>query len=349
MNGRYGTRQTFECVKQCPSRYYESDGSCTPCSRQCSSCINSRYNDCTSCESGFYRLEKRYSSGKTFECVHQCPPNYYKSDMSCIPCYLSCSSCVSNSSNGCTSCASGYSRMKERYGTQQTFECVEKCPSRSYASRGRCTPCDISCNTCIDRDTDRCTSCSRGYYELKEGYGRRNTFKCVEECPSRYYESDGSCIICHHSCNTCNGTDRADCTSCYRGRTLRIAYPYNKGKGTCEYYMFTTVVAPSYRYYGASRNRYPTTDRYHQYETHLYNSTFKMESWLNKKMTIPQVALIIGVVLLSFLFIEFVIYIVIKIKAWRKGRQQEASRLLQNTTSEQENKPLEVSNPVQNI
>lgn len=38
--------------------------------------------------------------------------------------------------------------------------------------------------------------------------------ECIENCPLGYFESKGTCVICHSSCLTCSGFAETDCLEC---------------------------------------------------------------------------------------------------------------------------------------
>jgi proprotein convertase subtilisin/kexin type 5 len=62
------------------------------------------------------------------------------------------------------------------------------CPKGFYAEKltNTCNKCDISCTSCIGKESTDCNSCATGkfYNEL--------TKKCVDNCPIGYYNDQNN-------------------------------------------------------------------------------------------------------------------------------------------------------------
>ena len=68
--------------------------------------------------------------------------------------------------------------------------------------------CDDSCLTCNDASSKNCESCPETTF-LYEGV-------CLKNCPENTYKNFNlrACSFCHHSCQSCLGPEKYDCTSC---------------------------------------------------------------------------------------------------------------------------------------
>lgn len=118
-------------------------------------------------------------------------------------CNSKCLSCFGPTLDNCLSCGVN----TYFYG----YHCVKDCPDTHYADENlhECLPCSYTCERC-EGSRSKCTSCKKPLI-LKEN-------KCVAQC--QIIGNSSECIICHESCNTCNGPKENQCTSCRPGSRL---------------------------------------------------------------------------------------------------------------------------------
>lgn len=99
---------------------------------------------CNSCADKYYFL--------AFNCVDECPSNYYSVNMECFECSSRCLTCTSNSYT-CTSC--------QISGETPTYldgsSCVSECSNSYYPdiTSGKCLACPTNCLTCTS--SNACT------------------------------------------------------------------------------------------------------------------------------------------------------------------------------------------------
>lgn len=72
------------CSDVCGYRYYRSGPNvCSKCNNNCTACSNTSTN-CSSCATGYIFLTTNNT------CPTSCPPGYYNSSNTCVPCDFSC-------------------------------------------------------------------------------------------------------------------------------------------------------------------------------------------------------------------------------------------------------------------
>lgn len=109
----------------CPLGYSLNLGNCVACtSSQCQTCNPNSPSQCYSCLPGYF---------------------LNPSNNQCQACSSSCSTCLTSS--GCTTCATGFTKMKGVAISASGYQCVA---------------CNSPCATCINTP-DYCTSCVSGY------------------------------------------------------------------------------------------------------------------------------------------------------------------------------------------
>ncbi|XP_053385674.1 proprotein convertase subtilisin/kexin type 5-like [Mercenaria mercenaria] len=244
------------CMK-CKSSYYLSDGSCSPCQGNCTSCNG--YYDCTSCKPGKWGSDKQCqfpcnNNCHNKECQYdtgycvQCKPGLYG-----LQCQHNCTVCDGDLCDlrRCThGCKQGY----YEYNTETESIC-QTCPRDcrycndkitclvcnddfhlyQFNSNGNvfvhCTSCSLgsncssycviqNCSQCqIQNDDLVCTDCPEGYtYNGKTCI--QDTISCSQECSS-YCDDDG---ICLGDCNAgwtgekCSVKCSDQCLTCNKSR-----------------------------------------------------------------------------------------------------------------------------------
>lgn len=167
---------------------------CDSCPQNCTNCVgNSTLVTCTVCNSG-YVLD---STACYLTCV---TAGTFAVNGICQGCYSTCKTCSTIYTN-CTSC---YSNTTVPY--LYNFNCISICPNGFYADNSSlsCVKCTSPCEYCSNSSVYSCQTCISGYYLLN------NT--CFATCPSNYYNSSGSCLVCVSPCFTC--TTELSCLSC---------------------------------------------------------------------------------------------------------------------------------------
>jgi hypothetical protein len=93
----------------------------------------------------------------------------------CQSCISPCQTCTSQST--CLSCNQGF---------WNGSSCSNVCPAGYYGDSTNhiCAACSVQCLTCINSPST-CASCQPNYIF----YNRQ----CLKNCPSRYYNSNGTC------------------------------------------------------------------------------------------------------------------------------------------------------------
>ena len=193
------------------------------CSAHCLSCVDEDY--CYECESGYYVDEDDYP-------------------VICTPCHKTCKECSSFEDNYCTACYDGfYLKEDSIYGTCQRCptdnckECSESgqhecsnCLPGFVLSENQCKKCHTSCLECSGTEDYQCTKCPNGFVDQIQDETKHYCVSCdpncitcetstkCSQCKKGYFtNSDGKCIKCHSSCQSCNGETSNDCTECKEG------------------------------------------------------------------------------------------------------------------------------------
>lgn len=90
-DGMWFNSNNKTCTKTCPNGTYYSIVYCKLCSKQCSTCVNTRTN-CTNCTNGKYILDNT--------CVTSCPDKYRPSiSRACVFCNNTCGSALTYTTN----------------------------------------------------------------------------------------------------------------------------------------------------------------------------------------------------------------------------------------------------------
>jgi proprotein convertase subtilisin/kexin type 5 len=85
-------------VKDCPLGYYQKDGVCVSCVKDCVSCTSEQ--QCTKCVDTLVLVNGKCSS-------MTCPSGQYKCDNFCDNCHKSCATCSGPEKDDCLSCPKG--------------------------------------------------------------------------------------------------------------------------------------------------------------------------------------------------------------------------------------------------
>ncbi|KAM9793224.1 proprotein convertase subtilisin/kexin type 5 [Syngnathus typhle] len=222
---------TRMCVSGCPRGFWGDRRRCKRCFATCQSCTGSRNDQCTSCQAGHHLTEG------TNTCTAVCEEGYFldRDANMCRKCSEKCARCTSSSI--CTECKADTSLRGNR--------CQRSCAPGMYhdEAEGLCKACHRVCATCAGAGVEACTRCADGY--LMEEW------RCVSSCSSGFFaitpqiaDGRGTCRRCDASCLNCVGPSRADCSSCYGGRSLQEGEcvlqtacadgEYQDGDGTCH-------------------------------------------------------------------------------------------------------------------
>ena len=226
------------CLSTCPSKTYKYllNSTCLACHESCSSCSAGTLQDCLSCLPNSYLVSIPPSSCKSY-----CNDGDYQDQNTsvCLPCHISCNTCISYTNTSCKSCNSP--NFLQSYigpasclpscppdffqnSTNNTClrcdsyslkldipkECKTNCPIHYYFNNStlNCIECDNTCNACNGSGDNYCVSCSYPLF-LYQG-------SCLNDCPKYYFKNivTLTCDSCHHSCLTCNGSHEYQCISC---------------------------------------------------------------------------------------------------------------------------------------
>ncbi|CAK76765.1 unnamed protein product (macronuclear) [Paramecium tetraurelia] len=121
-----------------------------------------------------------------------------------IACHYTCMTCFGPALNNYLTCASSNNRefKTNRCVCQYTY--IEKAIGDPM-----CQSCSYRCANCSGT-IQNCTSCP--LLSLRD-LGNKNSCSC----PAKTYDQPGNpiCLVCHSSCQKCNGDKSNQCTSCY--------------------------------------------------------------------------------------------------------------------------------------
>ncbi|EDW00125.1 furin-like protease 2 isoform X2 [Drosophila grimshawi] len=215
------------CLQVCPDGYFEDikNRTCVPCEPNCASCQD-RPEYCTSCDHHLVMHENK--------CYSACPLDTYETEENkCAYCHSSCATCNGATENNCITC------RPSRYAWQN--KCLNNCPDGFYADKKRleCLPCHDGCKSCSSNGI--CTECLPNWLlNKKDKCAAAGSDSCFE---SEYYShSEGKCMPCYDSCETCNGPLSSNCLSCHQNRLLE----QSSCVSGCQdgFYMETGVCTP---------------------------------------------------------------------------------------------------------
>jgi len=218
----------------CPMNYFSSaNNECLPCNTTCLGCqINASF--CISCQSPFLFFEN--------QCFNDCPQHTYKNSSStCDFCHSECLNCTGSDSDYCLSCYPG----KYLFNVPGPSPCEPFCNQGFYTDNetNTCQKCDSSCDSCFDSHNTSCISCQMGFYldknnscQLCDNIRCPNdcnssqffmNFTCVNQCSEKFFVlTNKICQECDSSCQTCDGSGKKSCLSCYD--------PYYLNDGACS-------------------------------------------------------------------------------------------------------------------
>ena len=222
---RYNERG--ECVSQCSTGSYISNGTCLPCSQQCLPTEDCYGPGATQCNACLNVSISRHNENSSFdECIPACPAHHY-TDIEykqCQPCHSLClDGCTGPTSSQCMHCTDAYV-----LGLNNTRECVEDCNGGSGLktrykdpSTGECKACNQYCSItagCTGPTASDCVSCSNftvGSHVLSTEFIPKFDGECVPLCPNESYYIEvrnGNCEFCDSSCFAgCTGPSENDC------------------------------------------------------------------------------------------------------------------------------------------
>ncbi|KAL4474863.1 hypothetical protein ABPG74_001559 [Tetrahymena malaccensis] len=239
----FGDRNIYEqkfiysgvCRPYCLESYiHDSSEYCFYCPNSCSckqltdstmvSQLNQNYQ-CTQCLAGYNKIQISTTYSNIFNCVQQCPVNYYYLDSAsqqCTKCRQGCLTC--NDGTTCTKCDVGYffqpldntcqfecksGQYKDNF-SKQCLQCsknclkcysstyCQQCDNQSYASQNQCvTKCSegqypdytngqLQCKPCIISNCKSCASQSKCDVCNDSTYIQDQGQKCVSQCSDGY-------------------------------------------------------------------------------------------------------------------------------------------------------------------
>ena len=185
------------CPGSCPSQTFHDSASdtCVTCSVNCTDCTSA--TACTSCSAG-NALYYGY-------CLNTCPSGTTSDSGLCKSCLSGCKVC--SSLTDCTLCQVGLTANAN--GTCTQGPTTVNCSNGYYEdSRGNCSQCFPSCQTCSGGGASSCLSCFSGS-SLVDGV-------CETQCNADYFynTSSSSCQKCDSVYADCIACNMTQCTLC---------------------------------------------------------------------------------------------------------------------------------------
>ena len=212
----------------CEASQYESGGACLPCHASCGSCTAGTDADCLTCvdntlvpdgspgtcnvgcdtTNGFY-----VDGGECMACSGECAGELSCPTNQCgfTPnCYLTCSSCNTNSFDDCLTCGDGAT-----YNSTALTCTPNTCDTNNgfyYTFNTKvCNGCGTDCQTCVDNT--QCETCMFPDY-IVDPNNIQNCIPCDvnnEKFVNTAF-TPAICDDCTPGCKTCSST--TECTSC---------------------------------------------------------------------------------------------------------------------------------------
>lgn len=229
------TFDTNTCV--CNPGSYASGSDCLPCIGGCVTCTGPAAADCTTygsdTTSGTCNDPKSMWIQEKAVCEpikhdRRCSYKQYfdATANTCVPCGLSCRSCVGKDNVSCLSCNTGavFTSMST-FLTYQVGKCA--CPDMTRTDQdGSCAACPSNCKVCNAAGCSQCVDNASfntsGACVCKPDHTYESTVKkCIpdgsaSQCnydPFKYWTST-VCAACHADCLTCSGPADTQCTKC---------------------------------------------------------------------------------------------------------------------------------------
>ena len=187
----------FQCLQNCPDKYFETKRQCEPCIEGCLKCKSK--DDCDFCQNGYFL------TGNPSRCVRdwQCPRKTYPDigTNKCEDCHKTCATCLGPNPGNCLLCnvAAGYAKLTDDEG-----ECLElSCNEGMYlhldisTSKASCLHCHPACKSCDGGKNINCFSCNSGYFGQPSTLKNRQYCKSCEDLAIGYINNpngDGSCV-----------------------------------------------------------------------------------------------------------------------------------------------------------
>ena len=172
----------------CANGLFPFLGSCQPCFPGCKNCTASRFDQCQSCDDGFFWR-----------------PNEYDVKGSCAPCHVHCKTCFGPGATDCNDVAAGRYWIDYRSPLNATAPCHEACVTCTESAT-RCTSChrltdlvdfilDVDSGTCLSTDNSASEFGDCMAIELRGGvrscvqcaalkYWNVKTLKCEPNLPA---------------------------------------------------------------------------------------------------------------------------------------------------------------------
>lgn len=152
---------------------------------QCLGCENIVPAQCSSC------VSPRIVNTATKTCING-------------SCHTSCTTCINNSSLGCSSCT----LPNALQGTAPS-ECLPSCPFGKYQDGTTCVACHASCSSCNNSLNTSCLTCSAP--NALQGPAPNS---CAPTCPAGTFKNGTICSPCDTSCATCSSGLSTGCLTC---------------------------------------------------------------------------------------------------------------------------------------
>ncbi|KAL4449107.1 hypothetical protein ABPG74_021099 [Tetrahymena malaccensis] len=183
-------------------KYHLNVDRCGKCQSNCSVCQDS--TSCQSCSTNFYL----FPDGSCNSCDTQNGfYKYYQNTNRCGKCQSNCSVC--KDSTNCQECSIGYSLFPDG----QCKICNDKNGYYKYFHDiYKCDQCQPRCKICSN--SSNCSLCQESFHILPDG-------QCnICDTSKAFYINKEKCVPCHSSCQTCIGSSKHECSSCYEGFIL---------------------------------------------------------------------------------------------------------------------------------
>lgn len=255
------------CVCPEAQRYDDLSKSCIPCPGECKKCDKSGCLECEhgTTDSGACVCDDTQRPTRSGSCwpkwqSDSCSLNEYfdQDKQNCLPCHISCGSCLGFSEADCLTCPAG---RKAENGS-----C--RCPPGTYLDKsGECKNCSDACGLC--NDNTKCLGCTDNAIisQTSNLCGCATNFtwnattrmceplKNNAKCQIREYldPTDSKCKPCGFDCWTCTGSGAEQCIMCPNGATKTIPTPV-------QYFGTTTVAigkcsCPIKTFYDKNQNK----------------------------------------------------------------------------------------------
>ncbi|KAL4494498.1 hypothetical protein ABPG72_019908, partial [Tetrahymena utriculariae] len=211
-NNYFDLNDNKKC-KECDTQnnyFIQNSKYCQKCNDTCKTCKDDTEFDCLTCKVDLYFKDQDDPPKNIKQKCEYCDQSNgwfisgtEEGKKQCKKCHSTCNTCSGTDANQCIECKDG---LYFRDGICQHCNEIDG----FFIKDKSCSKCSENCQTCSGKEQNECKTCKIGKFFVED------TQECqtCDQSQGFYLNNNNRCFKCDHSCKTCNGGEKNNCTKC---------------------------------------------------------------------------------------------------------------------------------------